>query len=101
MEVWGRGTNRVIETCQKHRAAPPTFEERQGFLIVTFKTQMVAEGSAEAPGVQAGPSRDQITAQVTEQVGGQVTGPVAAQVLRFCQFPRKDQRDSRTVEPQA
>ncbi len=31
------------------------------------------------------PSRDQTTAQVTEQVGGQVT----AQVLQFCQTPRK------------
>jgi hypothetical protein len=28
VEVWGRGTNRVIEMCQKHGAAPSTFEER-------------------------------------------------------------------------
>jgi predicted HTH transcriptional regulator len=41
VEVWGRGTNRVIEMCKKHGAAPPTFEEMQGFLIVTFKAQMV------------------------------------------------------------
>jgi len=44
VEVWGRGTNRVIEMCKKHGAAPPTFEEMQGFLIVTFKAQLVAGG---------------------------------------------------------
>jgi len=45
VEVWGRGTNRVIEMCKKHGADPPVFEERQGFLIVTFKAQMVADGA--------------------------------------------------------
>jgi ATP-dependent DNA helicase RecG len=25
VEIWGRGTNRVIEMCQKHEAAPPMF----------------------------------------------------------------------------
>ena len=89
VEVWGRGTNRVIAMCKQHGAPPPAFEERQGFLIVTFKAQLVAEGAAEAPGVQSGQSRDQTTAQVTAQVGGQVTGQVAEQVLRFCQTPRK------------
>ena len=46
VEVWGRGTNRVIAMCKKHGAAPPTFEEQQGFLIVTFKAQLVAGGMA-------------------------------------------------------
>jgi ATP-dependent DNA helicase RecG len=41
VEVWGRGTNRVIALCKKHGSAPPTFEERSGFLIVTFKVPMV------------------------------------------------------------
>jgi ATP-dependent DNA helicase RecG len=45
VEVWGRGTNRVIEMCKKHGAAPSTFEEMQGFLPVTFKAQMVAGGA--------------------------------------------------------
>jgi ATP-dependent DNA helicase RecG len=44
VEVWGRGTNRVIEMCKKHGVPPPLFEERQGFLIVTFKAQMVQGG---------------------------------------------------------
>jgi ATP-dependent DNA helicase RecG len=43
VEVWGQGTNRVIAACKRHGAAPPKFEELQGFLIVTFKARMVAE----------------------------------------------------------
>lgn len=46
VEVWGRGTNRVIAACRKHGAVAPTFEERQDFLIVTFKAQMVAGDTA-------------------------------------------------------
>jgi hypothetical protein len=34
VEVWGRGTNRV---CEKHGTPPPVFEEKQGFLFVTFR----------------------------------------------------------------
>jgi ATP-dependent DNA helicase RecG len=61
VEVWGRGTNRVIAACERHGAAPPTFEERQGFLIVTFKAEIVAQP-------ELGPTRGQVTAQVTAQV---------------------------------
>jgi len=32
---------------QKHGASPPLFEERQGFLIVTFQAKVVAVTSAE------------------------------------------------------
>lgn len=52
VEVWGRGTNRVIEMCKVHGALPPIFEERQGFLIVTF--------AAEMAGTRA-PSRHQVS----------------------------------------
>src|SRR5574341_1305739 len=41
VECWGRGTNRVIAECERHGAAPPFFEERQGFVIVTFRAPMV------------------------------------------------------------
>ena len=47
VEVWDRGTNRVIAMCKKHGMPPPTFEERQGFLIVTFQAKVVAVTSAE------------------------------------------------------
>ena len=43
VEVWGRGTNRVIAMCKKHGTEPPVFEEKQGFVIVTFKAHLVAE----------------------------------------------------------
>ena len=77
----GHYTNRVIEICRKHGAPPPTFEERQGFLIVTFKAQMVAEGVS---GTSRAGAVDQVSAQVTAQVTGQVTGQVTAQVAEFC-----------------
>jgi len=68
IEKWGRGTNRVIAMCKKHGAPPPRFEERQGFMIVTFRAQMVAESTAEVSraqsgaqvGPKSGPSRDQV-----------------------------------------
>ncbi len=41
VEVWGRGTNRVIALCKQNGVAAPVFEDRHGFLIVTFKVQMV------------------------------------------------------------
>ena len=46
IEQGGLGTNRVIESCKQHGAPPPIFEERQGFVIVTFKAQIVAGGAA-------------------------------------------------------
>ena len=54
VEVWGRGTNRVITMCRKHGAPPPRFEERQDFLIVTFRARLVAEDTAAVSGVQSG-----------------------------------------------
>jgi ATP-dependent DNA helicase RecG len=36
VEIWGRGTNRVIDECRRHGAAPPAFSEQQGFVVVTF-----------------------------------------------------------------
>ncbi|MFH0882489.1 MAG: ATP-binding protein, partial [bacterium] len=68
VEVWGRGTNRVIAMCKKHGAPPPLFEERQGFLIVTFRAQLVAKGAAgtsrsesgDQVGTKSGLSQDQV-----------------------------------------
>lgn len=37
IEVGGRGTNRVIEECQRYGIDPPTFEEDAGFVVVTFQ----------------------------------------------------------------
>lgn len=54
VEVWGRGTNRVIAMCKKHGAAPPAFSEQSGFLTVTFKAQMVAETAVAESGAESG-----------------------------------------------
>ncbi len=81
VEVWGRGTNRVIAMCKHYGAPPPVFEERQGFLIVTFKAQLVAGGAA---GISRSEPGDQVTAEVTAQVTAEVTAQVAA----FCREPQ-------------
>jgi ATP-dependent DNA helicase RecG len=65
VEVWGRGTNRVITMCRKHGAPPPKFEERQDFLIVTFRARLVAEDTAAVSGVQ---STTQSATQSTDPV---------------------------------
>ena len=40
VEIWGRGTNRVIEACADHGIQPPVFEERDGAVVVTFFAQI-------------------------------------------------------------
>ncbi len=79
VEIWGRGTNRVIDECRRYGIAAPVFEEKSGFLIVTFRAPV--GGTPQVTG--------QVSGQVTGQLAGQVTGQVAQQVLRFCRTPRK------------
>ena len=50
VEVWGRGTNRVIDECLRHGIETPTFEERAGTVVVTFRAEIV-------PGTKQAPSR--------------------------------------------
>ncbi len=48
VEVWGRGTNRVIDACRAQGAAPPEFSEQAGVVTVTFKADVVPQtGVAE------------------------------------------------------
>ncbi len=54
VEVWGRGTNRVISLCKRHGASPPTFREESGFVTVTFKAQMVAGDASRNSRAQSG-----------------------------------------------
>jgi ATP-dependent DNA helicase RecG len=67
VEVWGRGTNRVIEMCKQHGAAVPVFEERSGFLIVTFKAQMVSEAVGVSDKM-SGKVSDKMTVEVSERI---------------------------------
>lgn len=57
VEIWGRGTNRVIEECKRYGLEPPSFEEQGGALFVTFR-------AAIGPTLQAGP---QVRPQVAPQ----------------------------------
>jgi ATP-dependent DNA helicase RecG len=68
VEVWGRGTNRVIEECKRWGVEPPNFEVVTGSLWVAFP-------AAIGPGAQA---TEQATAQVTEHVTEQVVSMLRA-----------------------
>jgi ATP-dependent DNA helicase RecG len=64
VEVWGRGTNRVVEACRAHGIAPPEFCERAGVVTVTFRAAVAAD-AATAPsrdqvGTKSGLSREQV-----------------------------------------
>jgi ATP-dependent DNA helicase RecG len=62
IEVWGRGTNRVIEACRAYGIADPTFAEASGAVTVTFKAAVVADlGRASS---QVGPKSVLSAAQV-------------------------------------
>lgn len=70
VEIWGRGTNRVIEMCEKHGATQPVFEERQGFVVVTFKAEIGTE-TGKAWGVPKGHTRGQTRGQTRGKTRGQ------------------------------
>lgn len=46
VEVWGRGTNRVIEACRIYGIDPPDFSEQAGVVTVTFRVAVVPEAVA-------------------------------------------------------
>lgn len=50
IEVWGRGTNRVIEACRAYGIAEPTFTEGSGAVTVTFKAEIIAAVTNLVPG---------------------------------------------------
>lgn len=80
VEVWGRGTNRVIEECQRYGVEPPTFEVDTGFMVVTFRAQIgpVQQATPEL-GTKWGPSGDQV--QVLESARHPRTIP---ELLALC-----------------
>ena len=65
VEVWGRGTNRVIDECIRWGIEPPTFTEMSGGTVVTFKVATMAESTKSGPGrdqvgTKSGLSQDQV-----------------------------------------
>lgn len=55
VEVWGRGTNRVIEACRARGIALPEFSEQAGVVTVTFRAAVLPE-AVTAPRHQVGPT---------------------------------------------
>ena len=55
IEVWGRGTNRVIEECRAYGIPDPTFVEEAGAVTVTFKAEVVADADLGRGVSQVGP----------------------------------------------
>ena len=47
VEIWGRGTNRVIEACEKYGIEVPTFEERGGAVYVTLQAPIGPSAEAK------------------------------------------------------
>jgi ATP-dependent DNA helicase RecG len=98
VEVWGRGTNRVIEECQRYGIEAPTFEEQAGALIVTFKARI-------GPGVGKGPSMDQVGTKMglsEEQVGvlvaAQTPQPISA-LMELCKRANRTKFRDQVVRP--
>lgn len=74
IEVWGRGTNRVIEACRAYGVAEPTFAEASGAVTVTFPAEIV-----EAPDLVPG----------RHQAGTKLAlSRHQAQVLEMAQLPQ-------------
>jgi ATP-dependent DNA helicase RecG len=58
VEVWGRGTNRVIEACEAQGVEPPEFSDQAGVVTVTFR-------AAVGPGATTGSSRYRVGTKST------------------------------------
>jgi len=72
VEVWGRGTNRVIEECQRWGVEPPSFDVVTGSLWVTFR-------AAIGPGAQV---TEHVTEQVVAMLRAAAKGPVSREALQ-------------------
>ncbi|HWO23812.1 MAG TPA: ATP-binding protein [Kofleriaceae bacterium] len=56
VEVWGRGTNRVIDACRAYGIAPPEFTDEAGVVTVTFKVAVLPDVAGTVPSLsQVGP----------------------------------------------
>ena len=75
IEIWGRGTNRVVEACRAYGIADPTFTEASGAVTVSFKAEVVAGARDLVPdGHQAGTKS--------------ALSPYQVQVLELADVPR-------------
>ncbi|MBK8482382.1 MAG: putative DNA binding domain-containing protein [Proteobacteria bacterium] len=90
IEVWGRGTNRVIEACRAWGIEAPTFKVEMGVMTVTFRAEIRPGGEAERAGAKTSQGTDLVGDSVTDSVGDPVdrllgaleSGPLATAQLQ-------------------
>ena len=95
VEIWGRGTNRVIEACTRHGIEAPTFEERDGAVYVTFHVQIAASADIRHQvGTKSALSRHQV--QVLESSAEPRT---IAELQRLCGRTDRTKFRNQVVRP--
>ena len=73
VEVWGRGTNRVIEECRRYGVDEPTFEEQGGTVVVTFRRAYPTRGRGDGePAGTGSPAGDRRQSPSSALPGGDV-----------------------------
>jgi ATP-dependent DNA helicase RecG len=72
IEVWGRGTNRVIEACRAWGIDAPTFKVEMGVTTVTFHAEIRPRGEAGQAGSKPSQGTDLVGDSVTDSVGDPV-----------------------------
>jgi ATP-dependent DNA helicase RecG len=66
VEVWGRGTNRVIAECLAYGIPAPVFEELEGWVVVTFRASIVPAGVGRGSR-EGGEKAGEITREITRE----------------------------------
>ena len=90
IEVWGRGTNRVIDACRAWGIDAPTFKVEMGVMTVTFHAEIRPGHGAEQAGTKPSAGTDLVGDPVTDSVGDPVArllvalerGPLATSQLQ-------------------
>lgn len=86
IEVWGRGTNRVIEACRSWGIDAPTFKVEMGVTTVTFHAEIRPGGEAGQAGTKPSPGTDLVGDSVGDPVarllGALERGPLATAQLQ-------------------
>lgn len=72
IEVWGRGTNRVIEACRAWGIDAPTFQVEMGVTTVIFHAEIRPGREAEAGGTKSSQGTDLVGDSVADSVGDPV-----------------------------
>ena len=91
IERWGTGTLNIMDWCRENHAPVPTWEERAGSIVITFRPAMEFELDL---GGQTTPVTVQDTIQDTDQDPIRVSAEIA-RMLPICKAPisRKDLMD--------